>query len=79
MMMQQIVRYVMSKVESPGLQKERKERYMTKRKLLDESLGQPPQQKQSATDVENSENITREALEDEARRASMRGQDATDL
>lgn len=64
---------VMSKLESPGLQKERKERFLTKKKLLHENLGQDVAEKAAAPGIEASENITRAALEEEARQASTRG------
>ncbi|KAM5348210.1 hypothetical protein ACJ41O_008034 [Fusarium nematophilum] len=67
------VRFVLSKVDSPGLQKERKERFSTKKRLLAENLGQDAAEDAAAPGVENSEKITREALEEEARQASIRG------
>lgn len=67
------VRLVMSKVESAGLQKERKERFMMKKKLLQENLGQDVAEKASAPGIETTENITRASLEHEAREASIRG------
>lgn len=71
---QQAVRYVMGKVESPGLQRERKERYLMKKKLLQENLGEDAAEKASAPGVETTEKITRATLEEEARQASVRGQ-----
>ncbi|KAJ6444621.1 plasma membrane channel protein [Purpureocillium lavendulum] len=71
---QQAVRYVMSKVESPGLQRERKERYLMKKKLIHENLGEEAAEKASAPGVETTDKITRASLEEEARQASVRGQ-----
>ena len=68
------VRFVMSKSESPGLQKERKERFMMKKKYLGENLGQDVAEKAAAPGIEVGEKITREALEEEARETSVRGQ-----
>ncbi|KAH6895860.1 calcium-activated chloride channel-domain-containing protein [Thelonectria olida] len=67
---QMAARFVLTKIESPGLQKERKERYMTKKKLLEENLGQDIV---ATPGIATSEKITREALEEEARRTSLRG------
>lgn len=63
-------RFVLNKFESPGLQKERKERFLTKKKLLEENLGQDVV---ATPGIVNSEKITREALEEEARQTSLRG------
>jgi hypothetical protein len=70
---QQVVRFVMSKVESPGLQQERKERYLMKRKLLAENIGQGAVEKASVLGIETGEKITKQALEEEARQTSLRG------
>lgn len=72
-LIQMVVRYVMNKFESRGLQKERKERFLTKRKLLEETLGQDVGEAAAAPGVETGEKITREALEEEARQASIKG------
>lgn len=64
------VRVVMSKIESAGLQKERKERFMMKKKLLNENLKQDVSEKASAPGIEATEKITRATLEDEARKSS---------
>lgn len=70
---QQVVRYVMSKVESLGIQQERRERYMVKKKLLSENIGHGAAEKASETGIEDGEKITKQALEEEARQASIRG------
>ena len=70
---QLVVRFVMSKFESRGLQKERKERYLTKKKLLAENAGQQAASKASVPGIESTEKVTRAALEEEAREASIRG------
>lgn len=70
---QMIVRYLMSKVESPGLQKERKEKYLMKKRLLEETLQQEVHEKAATPGIAQGEEITRAALEEEARKASKRG------
>lgn len=70
---QQVVRFVMSKVESPGLQQERRERYMMKKKLLAENVGQKAAEKAFTPGIETGEKSTKQALEEEARQASIRG------
>lgn len=67
------VKYVMSKVESPGLQRERRERYMTKKARLEESIGKDMGEAIALPSVPKNEKITRDALEEEARRSSLRG------
>jgi hypothetical protein len=67
------VRYVMSKIDSPGLQQERRERYQMKKQLLEETLGQGVNEKAAVPGVPQGEKITRAALEEEARRASIQG------
>jgi hypothetical protein len=67
------VKYVMSKVESPGLQRERRERYMTKKARLEESIGKDMGEAIALPSVPKNEKITREALEEEARQSSLRG------
>lgn len=67
---QMAARFVLSKLDSPGLQKERKERYLTKKKLLGELLGQDVV---ATPGIATTEKITREALEEEARQMSIRG------
>lgn len=73
LVVQQAVRFVMSKFDSPGLQRERKERYLMKKRMLEENLGQDVADKAAAPGIQQSEKITREALEEEARQTSIRG------
>lgn len=68
-----IVRTVLDRLESPGLQKERKERFQMKRRLLQDHLGQDVADRAAAPGIETSEKITRAALEEEARQTSIRG------
>ena len=63
------VRVAISKMDSPGLQKEHAERFMVRKRYFEESFGEhaielpPPMDK---------EKITRSSLEEEARQSSMR-------
>lgn len=70
---QQVVRFIFSKVDSPGLQKERKEKYLVKKTLLEVNLGQDTSDSSAVPGIAASEKITRAALEEEARQASIKG------
>ncbi|KAK5998633.1 hypothetical protein PT974_01014 [Cladobotryum mycophilum] len=72
-LVQLAVRFVMSKVESPGLQQERKERFQMKKKLLEQNLGKGAAERAPIPGLEVSEKITRAALEEEARQSSING------
>ncbi|KAM4056995.1 calcium-activated chloride channel domain-containing protein [Hirsutella rhossiliensis] len=74
LLVQLAVRYVMKKLESPGLQQERKERYLMKKRLLQENLGKYGLERSWAPGVETTDKITRETLEEEARQSSIRRQ-----
>ncbi|KAG6250672.1 hypothetical protein E4U23_001285 [Claviceps purpurea] len=73
LLMQQVVRMLMNKVESIGVQRERRERYLMKKRLLAENLGQAATSKAAVPGIQTGEKMTREALEDEARDASVHG------
>ena len=73
LLVQKVVRLVVSKMDSDGIQRVRKERYLMKKKLLGESLGQGVSEKTANPGVAASDKITREVLEDEARKMSQRG------
>lgn len=70
---QMAVRYVMSKVESPGLQKERRERFRMKKQLMEESLAQDASGASLGPSTTSDEKITRETLEEDARNLSTQG------
>lgn len=74
LLVQLAVRYVMDRFESPGLQQERRERYLMKKRMLQENLGQDVAEKASGPGVATTEKISRATLEEEARVASTRGQ-----
>ena len=76
---QQAVRFVMTKYERPGLQKERKERFLMKKKMLEENLGQNISEKAAVPGVAKGEKITRAALEEEARQTSIKGGSSPEL
>ena len=63
------VRFAISKIDSPGQQKERDERFMVRKKYLEASLGDDAMDLPPSAE---SEHITRASLEDEARQDSLR-------
>jgi len=64
------VRLAISKIESPGLQKERRERYLVRRKYFDESLSEL-EKKPSLKDAVP-EKVSRASLEADARQGSLK-------
>ncbi|KAI1177446.1 DUF590-domain-containing protein [Nemania sp. FL0916] len=68
-----IVRYALEQVDSPGLQKERKERFAMRRQLLEETLGPDAMEAATPPTPKSAEKITLKALEEEARRLSTGG------
>lgn len=62
-----VVRVAISKIDSPGLQKERAERFMVRKRYLQESFGE----EFTDTSEERTEKITRESLEEDARQSSL--------
>lgn len=71
------MRYGISKLNSPGLEMERRERYRVRKRYLEETLGEDPFELPTRTLEE--ENITRGSLEEEARRATLSGSAAEEL
>ncbi|KAI4185958.1 MAG: hypothetical protein L6R41_003802 [Letrouitia leprolyta] len=64
-----VVRLAVSKIDSPGMEKERAERFMVRKRYLQDALGQ------DVLDVPPShteEKITRASLEEDARQSSLR-------
>lgn len=76
MVVQIVVRYVIGTLDSPGLQKERAERFAMRKLHLQETLGEDFAETAAAASFTGGEKITREGLEEEARRASVSGQEA---
>lgn len=73
LIVQSVVRYVLRKMERPGLQKERAERFAMRKRLLEETLGEDLTEEASGPGMTGGEKITRQSLEEEARLASTRG------
>ncbi|KEY74212.1 hypothetical protein S7711_00368 [Stachybotrys chartarum IBT 7711] len=73
LLVQQVVRHVLGKLEKPGLQKERKERFLMKKRLVEEHLGQAVRDQAALPGIATSDKISRETLEEEARQTSIRG------
>lgn len=67
------VRAALSKIDSPGLQKERKERFQIRKQYLEETLGDSTAQRASDGSIATGEVINRQALEDEARNSTLKG------
>jgi len=63
------VRVAISKLDSPGRQKERRERFMVRKQYFEENLNA---MKQAPKMAEAGGNIDRESLEEDARRGSLR-------
>jgi anoctamin-10 len=63
------VRHVVSKIDSPGLEKERRERFLVRKQYLEENLSQL---KSLPTMSQAGAEITRKSLEDDARESSLR-------
>ncbi|KAI1810617.1 DUF590-domain-containing protein [Poronia punctata] len=70
-----VVRYVLNQIDSPGLQKERAERFSMRKQLLEETLGPDAMKAPVPPTVQTGEKITVAALEEEARKISTIGGD----
>jgi hypothetical protein len=57
------VRYALSKIDSPGLQKQRKERFAIRRQYLEEALGQAGAERFANGGMATVEKVDRESLE----------------
>ncbi|KAI5866782.1 DUF590-domain-containing protein [Durotheca rogersii] len=68
-----VVRHVLSQIDSPGLQKERAERFAMRKQTLEESIGDALTEKPLSLPLQTAEKITRESLEEDARRISIHG------
>jgi len=67
------VRLALSKIDSPGLQKERSERWLVRKQYIKESMGQEEAEKAATGGIAAGEKISRSTLEDEARESTLRG------
>ena len=66
------VRMALSKLESPGLQKERAEKFLVRKRYFEESIGSP--ESRAAPNISRvGEKHDRASLEDEARKDSLQG------
>jgi len=74
LVVQRVVRHAVGKLDSPGLQREKAERFAMRRRLLEETLGEDATAQAISPTLAGREKITREALEEEARNASRKGQ-----
>ena len=66
------VRLIISRIDSPNLQKDRAEKYMVRRRYLEETMGGRQALTGENLSQGTAEKITRESLEDDAREASLR-------
>ncbi|ROW02213.1 hypothetical protein VSDG_02581 [Cytospora chrysosperma] len=73
LLIQFVVRYVIGNMDSPGLQKERAERFAMRKLHLQEIFGEDLAESAAGANFAGPEKITREALEEEARRGSVSG------
>jgi len=75
LVVQLVVRSVIQKLDSPGLQKERSERYAIRKRLLERMVEWDVDEAEaSGPGVSAGEKITRDTLEEEARRLSVAGE-----
>ncbi|KAK6948401.1 hypothetical protein Daesc_010167 [Daldinia eschscholtzii] len=68
-----VVRYALKQMDSPGLQKEKAERFAIRKQVLEESLGPEAIEKPLPPTPQVGEKITRESLEEQARQISIHG------
>ena len=69
------VRLAISKIDSPGMQKERTERFMVRKRYFEESFGEDAMELPPPMDREK---ITRATLEEEARQSSLKSTGPSD-
>ena len=69
------VGFAISKMDSPGMQKERAERFQVRKRYLEESMGRDAMELPPPTE---SEKITRASLEEDARQGSLRASGPSD-
>jgi len=71
--LQLAVRKALSKIDSPGLRKERSERFLVRKQYLQESMGEDVAEKAAAGGIAAGEKISRSTLEEEARQSTLKG------
>ena len=69
------VRLAISKIDSPGMEKERGERFMVRKRYLEEQFGEDAMELPPSA---HTEKITRQSLEEDARAGSLRSSSASD-
>ncbi|TGO88870.1 hypothetical protein BPOR_0137g00110 [Botrytis porri] len=67
------IRLALSKIDSPGLQRERRERFAVRKQYLQETISQEAAENAASGGITNGEKISRNTLEEEARESSLRG------
>ncbi|KAB8290450.1 hypothetical protein EYC80_010881 [Monilinia laxa] len=67
------IRLALSKIDSPGLQRERRERFAVRKQYLQETLSQEAAEKAAQGGITQGEKISRSTLEEEARDSTLRG------
>ncbi|TVY40027.1 Uncharacterized protein LSUB1_G004062 [Lachnellula subtilissima] len=67
------VRKALSKIDSPGLQKERAERWTVRKQYLQESMGQEAADNAASGGIAGGEKISTSTLEDAARMSTLKG------
>jgi anoctamin-10 len=67
------VRTALGKIDSPGLQKERSERFAVRKQYLEESMGQEAAEAAVEGGIAAGEKISRSTLEDKARNSTLKG------
>ncbi|KAF1987197.1 DUF590-domain-containing protein [Aulographum hederae CBS 113979] len=65
------VQMAISKIDSPGRQKERRERYLVRKAYLEDSLGGEAGRRMPKMSEAGEKDVTRESLEEEARESSL--------
>jgi len=73
LVVQIVVRGIVHKLDSPGVQKERAERFAMRKQLLEQTFGRDVSEESQGPGYRGAKKITREALEEEARQASIVG------
>ncbi|APA07337.1 hypothetical protein sscle_02g021070 [Sclerotinia sclerotiorum 1980 UF-70] len=67
------IRLALSKIDSPGLQRERKERFAVRKQYLEGMKSQEETEKATQGGISQSEKISRSTLEENARESTLRG------
>jgi len=73
LIVQIVVRGVVGKLDNPGLQKEKAERFAMRKQLLESTFGRDMSDESHGVGTSGEQKITRETLEEEARQLSIKG------